>query len=198
MIHGNRPSARIANWLIAHAERHLPATRREWGQAMRRELEQIEEPSTSLKWALGCVVASYSERVNAMNRGDLRISGWVLGFESMTCFGPLTLLWIASLFNMNRLIYEPGIVFVVALSTVAPFSLLLSLLFITTGRRINPKWHIAFMCGFAVFGILQVISRIGSQGPRFTWFTADAGLVLLFWVLPALCSLHLSLITRRA
>jgi hypothetical protein len=36
-----------------------------WGEAMRRELDYIEDDRTALRWALGCVVASYKARLAA-------------------------------------------------------------------------------------------------------------------------------------
>ena len=195
MSQETRLTARLANWLIAHAEHFLPASRREWGQAMQREFEEIHSPYRALRWALGCVFASYTERFNAMNRADLRVSNWILACESLTCFLPLTLLWIACIFNMSKLSSEPGMLFAVALSTIAPLSLLLSLIFVTSGRRPNYKWHTAFACGFVLLGILQ-IAKITTQGPRFSWSDVDGGLMLLLWILPALCSLHLAHLAR--
>ena len=53
---------RIALTLVRHAFRALPPARSEWGQAMSRELDHIESDWRALRWSVGCVVASYTER----------------------------------------------------------------------------------------------------------------------------------------
>ena len=55
---------RVAVALVKHALRVIPPERSEWGNAMRHELEHIEGDWTALKWAAGCVLASYIERSN--------------------------------------------------------------------------------------------------------------------------------------
>lgn len=55
---------RAAVALVKHALRVIPPERSEWGNAMRHELEHIEGDWTALKWAAGCVLASYIERSN--------------------------------------------------------------------------------------------------------------------------------------
>jgi hypothetical protein len=40
--------------------------RKEWGVAMRNELQVIDDETDALRWAAGCVVAGYWERSNAM------------------------------------------------------------------------------------------------------------------------------------
>jgi hypothetical protein len=53
---------RIAVALVAHAGEILPASRSLWGEAMKHELPHIEGDLEALRWAAGCVVASYVER----------------------------------------------------------------------------------------------------------------------------------------
>jgi hypothetical protein len=62
-------SRRWAVMLAQHAGRVLPGARNpsagNWGEAMRRELTYIEDDRAALRWALGCVVASYKARLTA-------------------------------------------------------------------------------------------------------------------------------------
>ncbi|MFC7382026.1 hypothetical protein [Sphaerisporangium rhizosphaerae] len=53
-----RPSRDAAGRLLAFAVWLLPATRREWGAAMRGELEQVDGGGARLRFALGCVRAA--------------------------------------------------------------------------------------------------------------------------------------------
>jgi hypothetical protein len=53
---------RLAFALIAHAANVLPPLRSPWGEAMKHELDHIEGDVEALRWAAGCVIASYLER----------------------------------------------------------------------------------------------------------------------------------------
>jgi len=54
---------RWAVTLARHAARVLPGARSPWADAMRHELDYIEDDGAALRWALGCVVASYKARL---------------------------------------------------------------------------------------------------------------------------------------
>lgn len=57
---------RIAVSLAGHASRVLPRARSAqspWAEAMRRELDYIEDDRAALRWAIGCVTASYMVRL---------------------------------------------------------------------------------------------------------------------------------------
>jgi hypothetical protein len=65
---------RIALALVGHAAWMLPQARGQWGKAMQHELPRIENDVEALIWAVGCVTASYVERVRAMlTRQRIRI-----------------------------------------------------------------------------------------------------------------------------
>lgn len=55
---------RIASALASHAAWIMP--RKAWGMAMRNELQAIDDETDALRWAAGCVLAGYWERLNAM------------------------------------------------------------------------------------------------------------------------------------
>lgn len=52
----------LSSALMKHAARVLPAGRSEWTQAMNNEFENIDDDIEGLRWAAGCVIASYFER----------------------------------------------------------------------------------------------------------------------------------------
>ena len=52
----------LARRLMRHAANVLPESRTDWGQAMTNELEHVEGNFTALRWATGCILASYIER----------------------------------------------------------------------------------------------------------------------------------------
>lgn len=62
---------RIAVLLAQHASRVLPrarSARSPWAEAMRRELDYIEDDRAALRWAIGCVTASYTAQLVAVLR----------------------------------------------------------------------------------------------------------------------------------
>ena len=56
----------LAERLLDHAARVMPAARRDWGLAMRAELTAIASADDALAFAAGCVWAAYRERISPM------------------------------------------------------------------------------------------------------------------------------------
>lgn len=56
----------LAGRLLDHAARVMPPARRAWARAMRAELDHIPEPLAAAAFALGCVRASYAQRIEDM------------------------------------------------------------------------------------------------------------------------------------
>ena len=63
---------RMAARLAQHAAWVLPGAGSPWADAMRRELDYIEDDSAALRWALGCVLASYKARLTHRPEFDAR------------------------------------------------------------------------------------------------------------------------------
>jgi hypothetical protein len=55
---------RVAVKLVRHAGLMLPGAS-PWAQAMRREIDYIDDDRAALGWALGCILASYKTRLAA-------------------------------------------------------------------------------------------------------------------------------------
>jgi hypothetical protein len=53
----------LAVKLAQHAACVMPGAQSPWADAMRRELDYIADNATALRWALGCVLASYRARL---------------------------------------------------------------------------------------------------------------------------------------
>jgi hypothetical protein len=54
---------RLALTLMQHAAWVLPGARSPWVDAMRRELDYIENDPAAVRWAFGCILASYRARL---------------------------------------------------------------------------------------------------------------------------------------
>ena len=65
---------RLAVMLAEHASKVMPCARSPWTEAMRRELDYIEDERAVLYWAIGCVTASYAAQFVAV----LRLCGRIL------------------------------------------------------------------------------------------------------------------------
>ena len=96
---------RIALALMEHAAQVLPSARSKWGEAMRHEIHHIENDREALKWACGCVLASYVERSRARS---IMNSGWVRAFlvPSIVCEA-LSMLFATALTVAYR-IHDPA------------------------------------------------------------------------------------------
>jgi len=49
--------------LAQHASSALPGVHSPWAEAMRREIDYIADDAAALRWAIGCVLASYRTRL---------------------------------------------------------------------------------------------------------------------------------------
>ena len=68
----------LAHGLVHHAAHGLRWERTAWAEPMRREVDAIEDDLTALRWAAGCVVATYSERITTMSTASLSPVFWLL------------------------------------------------------------------------------------------------------------------------
>lgn len=71
-------SSRWRRWAVAlvrHAASIMPDAQTPWADAMRRELDYIGDDPAALRWALGCVAASYRIR---LTRRPRRSAGFAL------------------------------------------------------------------------------------------------------------------------
>ena len=65
---------RLALKMIGHAAWVLPGARSGWAAAMRSELDYINDDKAALRWAVGCVTASYAARLASLPRLRWRVS----------------------------------------------------------------------------------------------------------------------------
>lgn len=76
----------LAASLMDHAARIMPATRSSWIRAMRAELHFISSPAEAALFALGCLQASYAERITDMLT-VARLSRWILTLLALAWSG---------------------------------------------------------------------------------------------------------------
>lgn len=96
MTFGEGKARKIAALLVRHAVWVSPPDRKEWSHAMINELDHVPG-GASVRWALGCALVSYLERLNIMTRSLTNLPRWLLSLEMAVCLVPLTWLFIAIL-----------------------------------------------------------------------------------------------------
>jgi hypothetical protein len=188
-MRSQRALRRMASALADHASRALPPKRREWARAMCSEVESIDDDVDAVLWSLGCVFASYRERVHDMVTSSRNVARWVLGLEVLVCLGPLTLMWVAALYVLGTTANVPaGILMPTTLGTVGPIGLLLAIRAVAM-RRVGPAKVFAVFAGFfATLAVLQ-LAGVGTL-----WFDVYWRVLLLNSILPAVACTHLALI----
>jgi hypothetical protein len=72
----------LAVKLAEHAARAMPGVRSPWAAAMRRELDHTGDDPAALRWALGCIVASYRVRLTQRPGVGSRRVSWRLAATS--------------------------------------------------------------------------------------------------------------------
>ena len=188
---------RAAERLMTLASSFLPDARRDWGEAMRAELDYAKSDAAALSWAFGCVLAGMNERVHTMMMWNGRISRWVLIVEWLACFGPLTLLWCFAVANAFG--HDAPIVIRVAaaIAVIGPVALVTSMLSTLGGAQRGLRsvaQGLAVL--FAIAAVLRLADVLADGGLRLQWFESNGSLFVLVAVLPLAGSLHLVHILR--
>ena len=196
---------RIAERLAAHAARVLPENRDSWARAMRNEIVYMPRGRDALRWALGCVVASYLERSRIMNVGTLRVSRWVLAVEMLVCF-----FWLTGMFGalVSRGLYgsawplpmDAWFFTMLSGTAVGPIGLVAAFKSVVLGRPRLSRATEALLCVPAAWTFLGFGGQLLARGG---WFIADPdrafdalALFILFAALPALGVAHLVYLSR--
>jgi hypothetical protein len=189
-------SQRVARRLTAHAGSLLQQRRANWAQAMRSELEYVPQGLAALRWAVGCLFASYIERAENMMIGSLkttRISRVALTLEMLLCFLQPTggvLLAVISVVAIAG--FSPGwgapvSALLLSTSLVGPLGLFLAFKFIVLERPQMSKGVTL------VFGVLAGWTFIGN-----TYFVlnfasplSELRAIILMALLPVVGAAHL-------
>jgi hypothetical protein len=193
MTDGRSGFRQIAMRLTAHAQRMLPPARAEWANAIRNEIDHIPGGRAALVWALGCVFASYRERMRAMIMRNARISRWVLIVEMLFCFAPLTLLCLAVIANLGRMEGKEGLL-ALTVAAAGPIGLVVAFKAVVLNRPSLNKIAIAALCILAAWTVLAYSLQIrADNAPVGEWWRD----LVLIAVLPALGVAHLVYMATR-
>jgi hypothetical protein len=186
---------RIAVRLVRHAARVLPPNREHWADAMAAELAHIPEDSTALKWALGCVVASYSERIQHMTTVRVGLSRWVLCVE-MFCFFLMPTLGFFDVLTPPYYTPLRVTVFLLSVALLGPVGLAVAFKTVVLNRPALPKsgaWALGLLAAWALLAfMLYMLARNGVID--LDWWRG----YILVALLPALAAAHLIYLAARS
>jgi TRAP-type C4-dicarboxylate transport system permease small subunit len=159
---------------------------------MRNEVQHISNNHAALKWALGCVFASYRERLRTMIARNPRISRWVLVLEMLVCFTPLTWLCLATFANLSRMEGKTGIV-ALTVAAAGPIGLVVAFKVVVLNRPSLTKLAMAALCILAAWtGLTYSLQLLAEPEPASHWRE-----FVLIALLPALGIAHLLYLASR-
>jgi hypothetical protein len=94
-----------------HASWVLPGAQSPWAEAMRRELDYIEDDRAALRWAVGCVLASYKARLAALRGMRGRVGSGAVLRHAATSAALMLVIGLALLENAGGQTEPPRPVF---------------------------------------------------------------------------------------
>jgi hypothetical protein len=195
MSSGSDLLRRIACRLIRHAASVLPPGRDHWAEAMAAELTYMPDEKAALKWAFGCVLASYSERIQAVTTVRPGISRWVLCVE-MTCFFAIPALGFVA--ELTPPYYAPWreTIFILSIALLGPVGLSVAFKTVVLNRPTLPAPGSLALGILAAWALLADLMYLLARGGAMSldWWRG----YILVALLPALGTVHLIYLARSA
>jgi hypothetical protein len=192
---------RAAKRLAAHAGRALPRNRAEWAKAMRHETDHVPNGAAAFVWALGCVFASYLERIRVMRIGNARVSPWVLCLEMALCFVPLTWMFAALVSRgafgfAGPIPIDAWFLNMLFSTTLGPIGLIVAFRVVVLNRRSFGWFTLAALCLPAAWTLLEFAVAFGRLMLSSGYPVEATGGLILFAALPAVGVAHLVYLAR--
>jgi hypothetical protein len=186
---------RLSYAMARHALRVVPRHRTIWSEAMLNELDHLPRDQSALRWALGCLLVSYHERIRTMITAWPPISRPVLGLEMLVCLVPLTWLFIAVVLQTasGRLPLHDGALY--AMGCIAgPLTLIAAIRAVIFRHKLMTRTGIAILIAAAVWTVFAYTGQLIHSGARVADVWRDFVLIAL---LPLLAAAHLSWISSN-
>jgi hypothetical protein len=158
------------------------------------EIDHLPSAGAAIRWAMGCVIAGYIERIR-MSRSIRHLSRWVLSLEMLLCFVPVTCWFEAVTSSSIRVMGWPPILLLLAsASLVGPIGLIVAVKTIVFGRAVG-RLTTAALCVFALWTFASYLAlSLGNPGE----LSSDWRDIVLFAVLPGLAAAHLAYMASAA
>jgi hypothetical protein len=196
MSRGNSSQThRIAVRLVRHAASVLPPNREHWADAMAAELAHIPDDAAALKWAAGCVIASYSERIQDMTTVNPGLSRWVLCVE-MFCFLAMPTLGFFDVLTPPYYAPLRATIFILSIALLGPVGIVVAFKTVVLNRPELPAaaaWALRILAAWALLADLMYL--LASNGAmKLDWWRG----YILIALLPALAAAHLVYLSTRS
>jgi hypothetical protein len=153
--------------------------------------------AAALQWALGCVLASYSERMRTMTTVRPPVSRWVLLVEMLAFFSFPTLGLFAVLANLAT-ISGLDVAWLFSVAILGPIGLAVGFKAVVLNRPSLSKpltWALAVLAAWTLVAyLLYMFSRSGGTWTSLDWWRG----YILIALLPALGTAHLIYLARSA
>jgi hypothetical protein len=186
---------RVARRLLRHAAKVLPPSREHWADAMAAELAHIPDSAAALKWALGCVFASYSERIQDMTAVKPGLSRWVLCVE-MFCFLAMPTLGFFDVLTPPYYAPLRATIFILSMALLGPVGLIVAFKTVVLNRPELPPaaaWTLRILAAWSL--LADLIYLLASNGAmQLDWWRG----YILIALLPALAATHLIYLSTRS
>jgi hypothetical protein len=166
---------------------------------MQSEIDHLPSSRAALRWALGCVFASYGERMHVMVVGNLRISRWLLSLEMLMCFIWLTLMFAALVSRgafgfSGRLPIDTWYVMTLLGTLPGPIGLVVAFKSVVLNRRSLNRIMLIVLCLPAIWTLIAYVGMV----LRARYPIEAIGAFILFALLPALGVAHLVHLARSS
>jgi len=160
---------------------------------MGNEVEHLPAGASVMAWAVGYIVFSYTERMRSMIHSRIRIAPWVLTLEMLLCFVPLTWLFFATVIATRHGVFPARDAFLyMSASVLGPLGLGVAFANIFVKRRAGHPL-LALLLLLSAWTIFSYTGQVLHNGTGISNWWRDWCLIAL---LPALASLHLTLLDR--
>jgi hypothetical protein len=161
---------------------------------MMSEVDHLPSAGAAIRWAVGCVIAGYIERIS-MSRSSRHLSRWVLSLEMLLCFVPVTCLFEAVMSSSIRVMVSPQTTLLFLSATViGPIGLAIATKTVVF-RRALGRMTGAALCVLALWTFASYLA-LSLRNPAA--LSADWRDVVLIAVLPGLAAAHLTLMASDA
>ena len=189
MTFGEPKAQKVAVLLVRHAAWISPPDRREWSHAMVNELDHIPRGAPALRWALGCALVSYLERVNIMTRPLTSLPRWLLSLEMAVCLIPLTWLFFAVLAMTARGLMPVEYAILTGSATLlGPISIAVTLRIVFVKKGSVGRVTTTMLALLAAWTVVAYAGQLLHDGMPFSAWWRD---FVLIAILPGWAVVHL-------
>jgi hypothetical protein len=157
---------------------------------MINEMEHMPQEAPAIRWALGCILVSYMERIRAMTGSTISVSRGILALETIICFVPVTWLFVAVVLATAHgpLLLRDGLLYC-SVTLAGPVGLAVAWNTIVFKRAGASRATSALLCILAAWTFIGYSAQLLNSGAPISEWWRNFVLIAL---LPVLAVVHLT------